>query len=95
MFLETKKSITQHTRLSKLGTEHAYSRTKTVAVFQCDSCSAGFERDVGKMDYRRLNNRYFHVCPNCNPKQFAQKKSVERRTIWNISVDSDIDISRY
>jgi len=95
MFLETKKSITKHTRTSKLGIEHDYTRAKTVAVFKCDNCGSIFERDIGKMDHRRLNNRYFHVCSTCNPKQFAQKKGVERRTIWEISVDSDIDISRY
>ena len=33
-----------------------------------------------------------HVCPSCNPKQFAQAKGVERRRLWNIPVDSDIKL---
>jgi hypothetical protein len=95
MFLETKKRNTKYTRVSKLGKTHEHTRTKTVAVFQCDQCGQRFERELGKMDHRRLNNQYFHVCPACNPKQFAQKKSVEKRTLWQISADTDIDISRY
>ena len=95
MFLETKKYTAKYTRISKLGRGHEYTRTKTSAVFQCDECGQQFERDLGKMDHRRLNNQYFHVCPTCNPKKFAQKKAVEKRTLWEISVDTDIDISRY
>jgi hypothetical protein len=95
MFIETKKYTTKYTRTSKLGQPHEYTRIKTLAVFLCDECRKQFEREVGKMDYRRLNNQYFHVCPTCNPKKFAQKKSVEKRTLWEISVDTDIDISRY
>lgn len=95
MFVETKKVKSCHTRTSKLGTSHSYVRTRTLVVFRCDSCEQQFERDLGKMDYRRMNNNYFHVCPECNPKQFAQKKSVEKRCFWDMSVDKDIDISRY
>lgn len=46
------------------------------------------------MDRRRLNNSYFHVCSNCDAKRFAQKKGVERRKIWGMSVDADIDITK-
>ena len=46
------------------------------------------------MDKRRLNNDYFHVCSNCDTKRFAQSKGVERRRIWNMSVDADLDISK-
>lgn len=95
MFIETKQVTQKHTRVSKLNRSHEYTRNKTVAVFKCDNCQTTFERDVGLMDRKRLNNRYFHVCGNCNQKQFAQKRGVERRTIWDISVDRDIDISRY
>jgi len=95
MFLETKKYTAKYTRTSKLGHSHEYTRTKTSAVFRCDACGQRFERDLGKMDHRRLNNQYFHVCPACNPKKFAQKKAAEKRTLWEISVDTDIDISRY
>jgi predicted RNA-binding Zn-ribbon protein involved in translation (DUF1610 family) len=95
MFIETKKYTAKHTRLSKLGHDHEYTRTKTLAVFRCDECGQQFERELGKMDHRRLNNQYFHVCTNCNPKKFAQKKAAEKRTLWEISVDTDIDISRY
>jgi hypothetical protein len=92
MFIETKKVTTQYTRSSKLKKSHAYSRVQTIAVFQCDCCESLFERALGKMDYRRLSDNYFHVCANCNPKQFAQQKGVERRLIWNMPVDSDLKI---
>jgi len=94
MFIETKKLSFIHTRISKLGITHAYSRIKTIAVFQCDNCNNMFDRNLGDMDHRRISNRYFHVCSNCNAKQFAQKKGVERRQIWNLPANSDIDISR-
>lgn len=95
MFLETKKVITQHTRISKLKKSHAYSRTRTVAIIKCDNCESLFERDLGKIDYRRLNNIFFHVCSNCDAKKFAQSKGVERRRIWGITADSEIDISKF
>lgn len=89
MFIETKKITAQYIRNSKSGIKHSYSRTKTLAIFQCDSCYTEFSRELGKIDHRRLNNEYFHVCPTCNQKQFAQKQGVERRTLWNLPVDSD------
>ena len=46
------------------------------------------------MDHRRLSPEYTHVCPNCNPKQYAQSKGVERRRFWNTTVDLDIDIDK-
>jgi hypothetical protein len=93
MFIETKKITNQYTRKSKSNLNHTYRRSKTLAILVCDQCDQQFERELGKMDYRRLNNNYFHVCPNCNPKQFAQKKSTERRTLWNLPVDSDKKIN--
>ena len=92
MFIETKKITAQYSRKSKSGVTHIYSRIKTLAMFNCDNCNLPFNRELGKMDHRRLNNNYFHVCPNCNPKQFAQKQGVERRTLWNLPADSDIKI---
>ena len=89
MFIETKKVTAQYNRKSKSGIDHRYSRIKTLAVFRCDNCKSLFEREQGKMDHRRISNEYVHVCPNCNPKQFAQKQGVERRTLWNLPVDSD------
>ena len=94
MICETKTVAIQYTRKSKLGIEHTYTRNKTIVVIRCDSCDAIFERDLGKMDYRRLSNAYTHVCSHCNQKQFAQRKGVERRRFWNISVDTDLDISK-
>jgi hypothetical protein len=94
MFIETQKVKAHYTRISRLGATHSYTRIKTVAVFQCDNCNTLFSRDLGSMDHRRLNNVYFHVCPKCNPKQFAQRRGVERRTMWNLTADSDKDISR-
>ena len=92
MIIETKKVTTQYARDSKLKKSHPYSRTKTVVVIQCDNCKTLFERSQGNMDRKRINNDYFHVCPNCNPKQFAQQKGVDRRTIWNLPVNSDLKI---
>ena len=92
MFIQTKKVSTEYTRSSKLKKSHAYTRIKTLAVFQCDSCQSLFEREQGKMDRQRLSNNYFHVCADCNPKQFAQIKGVEQRRIWNLSADSDRNI---
>ena len=93
MFIETKTVVSQFIRKSRSGVEHSYTRNKTVAVFKCDCCNFIFERDLGKVDHRRLSNYFSHVCSNCNSKQFAQKKGVEQRKYWNLPVDSDIDIS--
>lgn len=94
MFLETKRITQIYVRPSKNGLEHHYKRTKTVAIFSCDNCNGKFERDIGHMDRRRLNNNYFHVCSRCDAKRFAQSKGIERRKIWNLSADADLDISK-
>ncbi len=94
MFLKSKKIIKKYTRISKLGNLHTYKRTKTIAVFRCDNCGTVFERESGKMDHRRMSNGYFHVCSNCDSKRFAQRKGVERKHIWDMPVDSNIDISK-
>jgi hypothetical protein len=94
MFLKTKQIKKEYVRPSKLGKQHSYSRKKTIAEFRCDNCNSVFEREIGKLDHRRLSNSYFHVCSNCDTKRFAQRKGVERKRVWDLPVDSDIDISK-
>ena len=94
MFIRTETEVCNYTRVSKLGQNHAYSRTRTYAMFRCDNCGELFKRLKGSMDPKRLNNNYFHCCDNCDSKRFAQKKGAERRTIWDLPVSSDLDISR-
>ena len=94
MFIKEYKKETRHVRKSKLGKEHAYKRDITICVLRCDSCDTEFERPRGSMDPARLNNHYFHVCSNCDSKVFAQKKGIERKQIWNVSVSSGLDISK-
>jgi hypothetical protein len=94
MLLEIKKLQTKYTRLSKNGIEHTYFRNCNIAILKCDCCSSTFERPAREMDPRRLSVEYSHVCPNCNPKKFAQKKGVEGRRFWNTRVDLDIDIDK-
>lgn len=93
MFVKTIQIKETYTRTSKLNQTHSYTRTKTLALFECDDCGANFQRPLGQMDYRRLSNEYGHVCPNCNPKRFAQKRGAERRKIWNLPADSDLKIT--
>ena len=94
MFVKTKQVSTQYTRNRRLEKPLTYTRTKTVVVLACDQCRIVFERDLGKMDHRRLTDEYTHVCPNCDQKRFAQNKGVERRRLWNMSVDTDIDVTK-
>lgn len=94
MFITTETETKIYTRISKLGKEHPHVRTRTVAVFRCDSCGESFRRLKEKISPKRLNNNYFHCCSNCDAKRFAQKKGAERRTIWDMPVNSDLDISR-
>jgi DNA-directed RNA polymerase subunit RPC12/RpoP len=94
MFLDTVTITQWYARPSKGGLVHKYQRSKTVARFKCDNCSNNFQRDLGKMDRRRLSNEYYHVCLDCDSKRFAQTKGVERRRLWNMSADTDLDISK-
>ena len=94
MFITTELETTQYTRISKLGQEHQYNRTRTVAVFRCDNCGELFKRLREKVSPKRLNNNYFHCCEHCDAKRFAQKKGAERRTIWDMPVSSNLDISK-
>jgi len=92
MYIDSRKIVKQYQRTSKQGVVHNYTRTLTMLIFTCDNCNARFERTRGEIDPRRVSNDYYHVCSNCNPKQFAQSKGVERRRMWNTSVNSDIKI---
>lgn len=94
MFIKEYTKQTKHIRKSKLGAEHTYKRSQTVAVFKCDSCDMEFNRLRGRMDPKRLSNNYFHVCENCDAKVFAQKKGVEKKQMWNLNASSDIPISK-
>jgi len=94
MFINEFKKQSRHTRKSKHGHEHFYTREITYCVFRCDSCDAEFVRPRGSMDPKRLNNNYFHVCSNCDAKRFAQKKGVERKQVWNLHASSNLPISK-
>ena len=94
MFLKLEYQETTHTRPSKLGHDHEYTRRKTIVVFRCDSCSEVFKRDKGAMSPKRLSNNYFHVCANCDSKRFAQRKGVERKHVWDMPASSLKDISQ-
>jgi len=93
MFKRLDVNITHYYRKSKLGNVHPFKRKKQIAVFECDNCGEEFSRDKGKVDPRRLSDNYFHVCPNCDPKRFAQKRGVEKRLVWNMPADTDKPIS--
>lgn len=94
MFIKIVSEQTEYSRSSKLGTVHSYTRSKSIAVLRCDNCGAVFDRPIERISPKRLNNNYFHCCPNCDSKKFAQKKGAERRTIWDMPASSMADISR-
>jgi len=95
MFLDIETVVSEYKRPSKLGNEHTYTRTKTVAVFRCDNCNEIFKRDLKKIDRKRLSNNYFHVCSNCDAKRFAQRKGVEQKNIWNLPASSNLPVGKY
>jgi hypothetical protein len=95
MFLRREIRIFEYVRTSKLGKEHRYKRDKTVAVLRCDNCDQEFERDLKHIDYRRLSNNYFHCCANCDSKRFAQRKRVERKSIWDMPASSTLPVGKY
>ena len=94
MYLNSKVQENQYVRRSKLGLEHHYTRRKTIAVFRCDNCDNEFERELKNVQSKRLSNNYFHCCPNCDSKRFAQRKGVEHKKIWELSTDIDIPIDK-
>lgn len=95
MFLKTKRQRTEYERLSKLGHKHCYSRTKTVAVFRCDNCGNEFQRDIRKMERKRLSNNYFHCCSECDAKRFAQRKGVEQKQIWDLPASVELPVGKF
>jgi hypothetical protein len=95
MYVGSEFIKTSHYRTSKTGKVHAYLRRKTVIVFRCDSCQEVFRREKGKIDPKRLNNNFYHVCSNCDAKRFAQEKGVEARRIWDMPVSSLKTIGSY
>lgn len=94
MILEIKNKIDHYFRESKLGKSHKYFRSKQVLIIKCDNCDSIFERDFSSMSPERRSDSYFHVCNNCDPKRFAQKKGAEKRVIWNKLASSTDDISK-
>jgi hypothetical protein len=46
------------------------------------------------MDPKRVSNNYFHICPNCDAKRFAQRKGVEKRKIWDMPASSMMPIGK-
>ena len=95
MFIKTERHIVEYTRPSKLGVLHTYTRTKTMVVLRCDNCDCIFVRDLKHMDRKRLSNNYFHVCSNCDPKRFAQRKGVEQKKIWDMPASIDWPVGKY
>jgi protein-arginine kinase activator protein McsA len=95
MFLKTKTQRTIHSRTSKLGLTHTYERIKTIAEFRCDNCDAEFERDIRKVNRKRLSNNYFHVCSDCDAKRFAQRKGVEQKKIWDLPASTTLPVGKY
>ena len=95
MFLKTKRQRTEYHRSSKLGHQHSYSRTKTVALFRCDNCGNEFQRDIRKMERKRLSNNYFHCCSECNAKKFAQRKGIEQKKIWDLPASVELPVGKF
>jgi hypothetical protein len=92
MLIEVYQVQVEYTRTSKNKKIHRYYRNQNMALLQCDACGERFERRASQMDPRRLNSKYTHVCSNCEPKKFAQRKGAEGRRFWNTTVDLDVDI---
>lgn len=82
------------TRKSKNGQFHSYTRKQRIVNLKCDCCGNNFSRPRGSMDPKRLSNNYFHVCNNCNAKQFAQKRSVEKNHQWELTASSKLPVGR-
>lgn len=95
MFIKKETQREKFTRFSKLGNIHTYFRDKTLAVFRCDNCDEIFKRQLKKISSKRLSNNYFHCCPNCDSKKFAQRKGVERKKIWDMPASVDLPVGKY
>jgi len=92
MFKRIEKEVRFYVRKSKKGKTHTYKRLRSYAVFECDECHNEFKREKGKVDAKRLDNFFEHVCPGCDPKRFAQRKGVEQRKKLDLPVNSKIRI---
>ena len=95
MFIKTEKHIVEYTRPSKHGVLHTYTRSKTMIVLRCDNCDCIFVRDLKHMNRKRLSNNYFHVCSNCDPKRFAQRKGVEQKKIWDLPASTTLPVGKF
>ena len=95
MFVKTRTEKKQYTRQSKSGLAHTYFRNKTVVCLKCDECDELFERDLKHIDRKRMSDNYFHCCSNCDSKRFAQRKSVERKRIWDLPASTDLPVGKY
>ena len=92
MFKRIEKEMRFYVRTSKKGKSHTYKRLRSYAIFECDECHNEFRREKGKVDARRLDDVYVHVCPDCDPKRFAQRKGVEQRKKLDLPANSKIRI---
>lgn len=95
MYIDKESVEITHTRVSKYGYEHTYTRTKTLAVLRCDQCDGVFRRELKKINRKRLSNNYFHVCENCDAKRFAQRKGVERKQIWDMPASTELPVGKF
>jgi len=93
MYIDSEKIEKVYYRTSKHGIKHRYVRKVTSLNFVCDNCGNSFSRLKGNVSPKRLDNRYYHCCANCNSKQFAQRKGVEKRLFWNTPVSSTTPIN--
>ena len=85
-----KKEVRFYVRKSKTNGSHTYKRLRSYAVLGWNVVIRGGGGGGGryKADQKRLNNFYVHVCPNCDPKRFAQRKGVEQRKLLNLPAGS-------
>lgn len=95
MFITLRKEKNTFVRKSKKGVEHHYIRYSTIAIFRCDQCDKTIERPLKKVHSKRLSNRYFHCCSDCEPKKFAQRKGVEQKKIWDLPASSELPVGKY
>jgi hypothetical protein len=95
MFITTRQEKNLFFRKSKTGKEHQFVRYRTIAVFRCDECDRIIERPLKLVARKRLNNKYFHCCAECDPKRFAQRKGVEQKKIWDLPASSELPVGKY
>lgn len=86
MFIKLEYITKVYERKSKTGILHQYTRKKTIITLMCDCCTIIFQRERGKMDPKRINNNFYHVCNSCDSKKFAQEKGIEKKHIWDLPV---------